>query len=270
MRRLVLAAALLALATPGQAGILAEAVPVKYNLTVRPGEPVARDVAIRNLGDTPVIVRARFSDWTLDERGEMDFAPFGSMPASLSGLVSMEPSQFSLQPGEIGVIHLVLRLPEQGPATRWGVLLSEVRPATWPATALGPRAVAELGTTLYLSRIPSEATRAELVGMDVSARGDSTMALAVRVRNPGERHRYSSGRITVHNSTGAEVASGSLATGVVLPATQRIFTWTCPLRLASGRYTVTATLDTAEPELIVGETEVQWPLAPAQPVALHR
>ncbi len=265
MRRLLTAVAVLAIASPARGAILAEAVPVKYNLTVRPDEPVARDVTIRNLGEVPVVVRARFSDWTLDQRGEMDFAPLGSTPNTLSGWVTLEPAQFSLQPGESGVIHLVMRLPPQGPATRWGILLSEVRPASWAATRLGPRAIAEFGTTLYLSRLAPEVTRAELVGMDVSARDDSTLALAVRVRNPGERHLYSSGRIAVHDSTSAEIATGDLGTGVVLPKTDRTFTWTCPHRLAPGRYTVTATLDTAEPELIVGETEVRWPLAPAQP-----
>lgn len=276
MRRAIrplLLAAVMASAGPATAGILAETVPVKFNLTVRPGEPVARDVAIRNLGDTPVVVRARLSDWTLDERGELDFAPLGTTPNSLRGLVTFEPAQFSLQPGESGVIHLTMQLPAAGgPATRWGVLLSEVRPTSWPATSFGPRAIAELGTTLYLSRIAAEETRAELVGMDVSPRDDSTLSLALRVRNPGERHLYCSGQIAVRDSAGAAVASGELGTGVVLPATQRIFTWTCPSRLARGRYTVAATLDAGEPELIVGETEFRWPLppAPAVPVALHR
>jgi hypothetical protein len=93
--------------------------------------------------------------------------------------------------------------------------------------------------------------------------------VSVRVRNPGERHLYSSGEIAVTDSTGAPIAKGSLGTGVVLPGALRIFTWTCPAHWTPGRYTVTATLDTGEPELIVGETEVRWPIvAPlALPVA---
>ncbi len=264
------AAALVAAARPAAAGLLAQAVPVKYSLTARPGVPVARDVVIHNQGDAPVVVRVRLSDWTMDERGDLELVPAGSTPASLAGLVTFEPAQFSLQAGESGVIHVVMRLPEQGgPATRWGVLLSEVRPAQWPAKAFGPRAIAELGTTLYLSRLGPETTRAELVGLEAGALADTALTLAVRVRNPGERHLYSSGTIAVRDSSGAGVATGDLGTGVVLPGAQRTFTWTCPLRLAPGRYTVTATLDTAEPELMVGETEIRWPLPAAtlQPVA---
>lgn len=263
----------MATAGPAVAGITAQAVPVKYSLTVRPGVPIARDITIRNLGDAPVVVHVRLSDWTLDERGRMDFVPPGSMPASLAGLVTFEPGQFSLQAGESGVIHVVMRLPDSGgPATRWGILLSEVRPAHWPDASFGPRAIAELGTTLYLSRLEAGSTRAELVGMQVGSDGDSALSLAVTVRNPGERHLYSTGEVTLRDSSGTAVATGALGTGVVLPGTRRMFTWTCPLRHAAGRYTVTATLDTGEPELIVGETEVRWPPAAAapQPVASKR
>ena len=258
---LLWAVALVAAARTASAGVFAEAVPVKYNLTVKPDEPVARDVAVHNMGDTPVVVRVRLSDWRMDARGELDFVPAGSTSVSLSGLVTFAPDQFTLQPGETGVIHLTLRLPVDGPATRYGVLLSEVRPTVWPANHLGPRAIAELGTTLYLSRIPPQSTRAELSGLDVHSSGDTAMAVTVRVHNPGERHFYSSGEIAIADSTGAAVAKGSLGTGVVLPGALRIFTWTCSTPLAAGRYKVTATLDTGEPELIVGETEVRWPIA---------
>jgi P pilus assembly chaperone PapD len=257
---LLWAVALVATARAASAGVFAEAVPIKYNLTVRAGEPVARDVAVHNMGDAPVVVRVRLSDWRMDPTGDLDFLPLGSSAASLAGLVTFAPDQFALQPGETGVIHLTLRLPADGPATRYGVLLSEVRPTAWPANHLGPRAIAELGTTLYLSRIPPQTTHAELTGLDVHSSGDTAMAVTVRVHNPGERHFYSSGEIAIADSTGAVVAKGSLGTGVVLPGALRIFTWTCSTPLGAGRYTVTATLDTGEPELLVGETEVRWPI----------
>ena len=257
---LVGAVALVATARPALPEILAQALPVKYNLTVTPGAPLSRDVAIRNLGSSAVVVRVRLSDWTMNEAGDLDLLPPGSTPASLRGNVLFEPSQFSLQPGESGVVHLTMRLPPDGPATCWGVLLSEVRPAVWPRNSFGPRAVAELGTTLYLSRIPAERTRAELTGMDLRPGGDTTFAVVVRVRNPGERHLYSTGEISVTDSTGAQVTSGTLGTGVVLPGSLRNFTWTCKSRVTPGRYTVTASLDTGEPDLIVGETVLTWPL----------
>ena len=165
------------------------------------------------------------------------------------------------------MIHVTLRLPPDGPATRWGVLLSEVRPAIVSRTGLGPRAIAELGTTFYLSRVPAEGVHGELTGLDVRSLSD-TMVVALKLRNPSERHLYAGVRLAVKDSTGRSMADTDLGSGVVLPGTERVFTWTCDVPLPPGRYAVMATLDTGEPELIVGETSVQWPLRlPARLIA---
>ena len=258
--------ALVATVPSASAGILAQVVPSKYNLTVRESEPISRDVAIHNLGDAPVVVKVRLSDWTMDEAGNMSFAEPGKTPATLQGSIEFEPKQFSLGPGETGVVHVSMHLPAQGPATRYGVLLSEVRPTTWPKNHFGPRAIAEIGTTLYLSRIPADLTHAQLIGLDTRAASDTSLSVAFQVRNPGERHLYATGEIALRDSTGAVVAQGSVGTGVVLPRAYRTFTWTCSNRLAPGFYAVTATLDTGEPELIVGETRMRWPILTSAPL----
>src|SRR5215831_8657734 len=259
------AVAMMVTAHPALSSVLAQVLPSKMSVTVKAGEPVSRDVTITNQGDAPVVVHVHLSDWTLSESGDLELVPAGSTPVSLQGLISFEPSEFSLGPGESGVVRVRLMLPTDGPATRWSVLLSEVRPTAWPREYRGPRAVGELGTTIYLSRIRAERTRAEFAAMNVTPAADTSFSVAVHVRNPGERHFYSSGEIAVVDTTGRVVDSGRLGTGVVLPRSQRIFTWTCDSRLAPGRYLVKATLDTGEPELIVGETEVRWPLTGSAP-----
>ncbi len=251
------------------AQILAQVTPVKYNLTVKPGEPVSRDIQVSNMGDAPVIVRSRLSDWKLSEMGELSLAPLGSTPTSVQNLVRFEPSEFSLAAGEVGLIHVTLQLPADGPATRWGVLLSEIRPAAPKPSNLGPRAVAELGTTLYLSRVGPEVIKPELTGMEVVSIGRDSIEVSVRMRNTGERHYYVTGDIALTDSTGASMASGTFGTGVILPGGKRNFTWTCTPALKPGRYTVTATLDSGEPELMVGEASFRWPMPrrPSGPLA---
>lgn len=239
--------------------INARALPSRASVTVKPGEPVSRDVTIANDGEATVVVRVRLSDWSLDETGELELLPPGATSVSLQGFVTFEPEQFSLGPGETGVMHVTLRLPADGPATRWGLLLSEVRPAVWPKSSVGTRAIAQLGTTLYASRVPPERARGVLTGMDVRALSD-TMSVALTMKNPSDRHFYASGHIAVKDSTGRAVVEADLGTAVVLPGMERVFTWTCNTPLAPGRYAVTATMDTGEPELIVGETSVQWPV----------
>ena len=263
MRRRLLAPvvviALLAMAGPVAASILARAIPSRTSVTVKPDVPVSRDVTIANDGDAPVVVHVRLSDWSLHANGELELLPPGKTQVSLAGLVHFEPEQFSLGAGESGVIHVTMRLPADGPPTRWGMLLSEVRPAAWSKAGFGPRAIAELGTTLYVSRVPEGRVHGELTAMDVRAQGDS-MTVALKLKNPGERHLYAAAKIAVRDSAGTAVADADLGSSVVLPGMERVFTWTCGVPLAPGRYAVTATMDTGEPELIVGETTVQWPL----------
>ncbi len=259
------AAASLAAASAASAQILAQVAPVKYNLTVRTGEVTSRDIAVSNLGDQPVVVRVRLSDWTVSEAGDLSLVPVGTTPGTLAGLVTFEPSEFSLGPGEVGRIHATLHLPTDGPATRWGVILSEVRPATPKPSNLGPRAIAELGTTIYLSRVPMDQVHAEVTGLKVTPLSGDSLAVTVRVRNAGERHFYISGDVAVADSTGARMTSGPLPTGVVLPGALREFTWTCRSGLRPGRYTATATLDSGEPTLIVGETAFEWATRPPDP-----
>ena len=243
---------------PAHAGVMAQVVPVKYNLTARPGDVTVREVEIANQGDAPAVVRVAWSDWQMNEAGDLALAPAGSTPNSLQGLVEIEPREFSVPPGESGHVRVTLRMPADGPATRWGVLLSEVRPAQAGTPQLGPRATAQLGTTFYLSRVPAEIVNAEVVGMSFKAMGDS-VAVSVSVRNAGERHYYVGGTVALKDSTGQGVAAGTLPTGVVLPGHLRTFRWICAASLAPGRYLASVTLDTGAPELTVAEGRFEWP-----------
>ncbi len=256
------AVALAAAACPARAGMLAQVAPAKLNLTVRREEPVTREVVVTNQGDVPVIVRPRWSDMLVDGAGTLSLLPPGSLPATLSGTVRIEPAQFSLQPGESGVVRLTLTLPAQGPPTRWGVLLNEVRAAMPVPCRLGPRVVAQLGTTIYLSAVPPERIQAEMVSLRAEPRGTDSLQVLVGLRNAGERHFYAAGQVSLTDSSGAVVRSGALPTGVLLPGAARLFTWSGEAGIAPGRYKLTATLDSGEPDLLVGETWIDWRGAP--------
>ena len=260
-----------ALAAPPAArgAVMAQVVPVKYNLTCRPGEAMVRDVEVANQGEAPVVVRVTWSDWQVDEDGDLTLVPDGTTPNSLKGLVDFEPSEFSIGPHESGHVRVTLRMPADGPATRWGVLLSEVKPASIVAPQLGPRASAQLGTTFYFSRVPAEIVNAEVVGMSFKQLGDS-VAVSVSVRNAGERHYYIGGRIALSDTTGQAVAAGDLPTGVVLPGHTRAFRWICAASLAPGRYLATATLDSGAPELTVAEGHFAWPFLRARTLAAEQ
>jgi hypothetical protein len=149
-------------------------------------------------------------------------------------------------------------MPAEGPATRWGVLLSEVRPTDTPS-GRGPRAVAELGTTLYLSRLAASSTHLDLEDMHVATAGGDSLLVSLRIRNPAERHGYVGGTVALKDTSGM-VRSETLPTVVVLPGRTRMLQWRLPGTLLAGPYDLIATLDTGEPELIVGEVHLELPL----------
>jgi len=237
---------------------------MKLNLTVRPNAPVIREVAIANQGAMPVIVTVRYSDWGMSEDGALRLLPAGSQRQSLAGHVSVDPSSFSLQPGETGQFSVTLSLPDDSLATRWGVLLSEVRPAVVNPTALGPRAIAELGTTLYLSRLDAQDIQPDVTEMRVTPLAGDSVQVTVAVRNEGARHFYVSGQIALRDTSGEVRTGGALPTGVVLPGAIRRFSWASRAGLSPGDYIAAATLDTGLPELIIGERRFRWP--PEHPI----
>ena len=258
-------ALLWAAAAPCEGQVFAQVLPTREVITARPGLPVVRQVVVTNRGEGPVVVRPRLADWVLDERGEMVIHPAGTVPGSLAGCLRFEPAVFSLPPGESGRVELTMELPPDGLPTRWGVLLCEVRSAAPRPASFGPRAIAELGTTLYLSSVSPERIASEVVGVRAAGGDREPIVLGVRLRNNGERQFHIGGGFALADSSGAIVRSGPLPTGVILPGYERELTWTCDQPLPPGSYRAIATLDTGQPELLVAESWVQLPGAPSRP-----
>ena len=247
-----------ALAACAHAQVLAMVTPTQASITVKPGEAAERDVMVSNLGAVPVRVRVRLSDWTLSERGEIGLAPLGSTAGTLEHTLSFSPTEFPLAPGQSRHIRVGGSLDNNGRATRWGMLLCEVRSSAAAASEIGPRAATELGTSVFLSRIPAEEVRAEITGMTVRALGGDSIAITARVRNTGLRHLVISGEAALADSAGARLGGGTMSSGLILPGATRYFDWVGTAARAPGACLATATLDGGEPELLVGETGFVW------------
>jgi P pilus assembly chaperone PapD len=255
-------------AMPSRAQVLAMVSPTQATISVRPGEATERDVTVSNLGAVPVRVRVRLSDWTLSEDGEMGLAALGSTAGTLEGALSWSPSEFPLAPGESGRVRIKAGLGASGHATRWGMLLCEVRSAAAAANEIGPRAATELGTTLFLTRIPPEEVHAVITGLVARALGGDSIAITARVRNAGLRHLMVAGNAALAGPDGARLGGGSFVSGLILPGATRTFEWVGAATRATGPCLASATLETGEPELLVGETTFVRPGArPAAPPA---
>jgi len=254
---LMLLACLLCLAVPAHAQISAQVWPSKVTREAEPGRPLTQDVLITNRSTVAAVVRIRTLDWALDQAGNLSLLPFGSTPHSLSGCMTFTPTAFSLAPGESRTVTVSMIMPADGEPTRWALLLQEIR-STLPHRGIGPLALGELGTTLYLTRSHDETARAELKSLDVSEQGFDSTRVRISLQNEGQRHLYAGGDIQIQDDHGAVVRTGSFDKGVVLPGTARDFTWSFAGSLHPGHYKVTASLDTGNPYLLVGEKAFAW------------
>jgi hypothetical protein len=263
---LLLVALLLAFAAPAHAQISAQVWPSKVTRDATPGKPITQDVLITNRSTVGAIVRLSTTDWTLSQSGDLELLPFGTSPHTLSNCITFTPTQFSLAPGESRTISVSLTMPPDGEPTRWGVLLQEVRSAL-PYQGHGPLAIGQLGTTIYLTRAPDDGAHAKLIGLDVtpeSAGSPDSMRVRVSLRNEGLRHLYAGGDVQLEDEHGTVVRTGTIDHGVVLPGTVRDFTYTCAGNLTPGHYKVTASLDTGDPYLLVGEKAFAWSGPPSR------
>jgi hypothetical protein len=247
--------ALLLAASPAivAAQVLAQAIPTQYDVQLEPGHRESRPLYLHNMGRESVRVRLRLADFRMSARGALDLLPAGTLASTLAQHLEFAPAEFELAPGERQVVRVEMTIPRDGPATRYGVILSRVTPTDAANDASAP---AELGTTLFLTRAPRSHIRADLVGCETRVSADGTVSLEVRVRNRSERHAPLSGEVKLSDSTGTELIGGALAEGVVLPGAARILAWRGDRPLPAGRYLATVTVDAGEPELLVGQKEV--------------
>jgi hypothetical protein len=248
--------ALLLAALPAtvMAQVLAQAIPSQYDLQLEPGKGESRPLYLHNMGRERVKVRLRLADFRMSARGARDLLPAGTLPSTLARHLKFEPAEFELAPGDRQVVRVEMTIPRDGPATRFGVILSRVT-AAGPDAANDASVPAELGTTLFLTRAPRSRIRAELVGCETRVSADGTVSLEVRVRNRSERHAPLSGEVKLSDSTGTRRIGGPLAEGVVLPGASRILAWRGDRPLPAGRYVATVTVDAGEPELLVGQKD---------------
>jgi hypothetical protein len=253
------AAALGVAAPPASAQLTANVVPVKCTLSGRPGEVLERDVLIENKSAMPVVVQLALADWTLDSRGTLHLLAGGSSPRSLSGLVQVDPASFSLPALGSRTVRFSVTVPADGPPSRWGVVLSQFRPARVGSAALGSSAVAEIGTTIYLSREGAGSPRMDISGMNVVPTSGDSIEVEVRLRSTGELPVRFQTALAVASDSGATAQRSALPTTVLLPDGERFVTWCLPAPAAPGAYRATCTIDAGEPTLLVGEIPFSWP-----------
>lgn len=237
--------------SPALAKLDIEVSPIRAEHQIQPGETETNVVRVQNLGDEPLRIRVSLQDWQLERRGELRFMRPGTHSRSLARWLELNPTDFQLQPGQMGEIRYTLTVPTTAASGSYWTALIVDSQAVKPGIVTPKRMamVGRIAVMLY-----------NTVGKpEISGKFESFQVVPERHRvkfiltltNPGQvffRPRRS--KISVKDSQGKEVAQVEVPDAPVLPGTTRDLIWTRELQLRPGQYQAEALLDIGRRELL--------------------
>ncbi len=155
-------------------------------------------------------------------------------------LIRFEKESFVLGPRRWRRVRAQLTAPNRGGGLHGFIYVRGSEANLDPAAKV--KVNMQLAVVLTLT-LPGEARRsAELVELKTSARG-----ARVRVRNTGNIHLRPEGKVVLFDSAGAQVWSGQLVTGAVLPGSEREYRIEPLPLLPSGQYSAQVELTSPTP-----------------------
>ncbi len=112
-----------------------EVAPVLMNFTANPGEIQNRTLTIRNHSPERQKYTFNLSDYEPDESGTKQRFEPGTTDHSLFNWININPAFVELNPNESAEIEVIMSVPRNGYATRWGMINVEVAKEQRPSEA---------------------------------------------------------------------------------------------------------------------------------------
>lgn len=203
----------------------------------------------------------RVGDWDMKRDGSLVFAKADTLPWSCSKWVEVNPTNFELNVGDKVDVRYTLRLPKDLPnGTYRTIIFNQTQEVPLP----GRRSVAissAIATILYLTVGPHE-RKCRIVGFSADPK-----QAKISVENLGADHLRMTGTLKIEDESGKPVSEIKLPGSVTLPRFKpedtriRDITVEYPtdLKLAPGRYRVTAVIDYRGATLVGGRTTLVVP-----------
>jgi len=203
--RAALAAFLGLFAGSAHAAITVSVGPPLIETVARPRSTIRDIITFRNSGTEPLVVSVSFSDFGVDEAGEVTFEkPPGTLPSSVLPYIRVSPLRIRVQPGEQVFFRYTIKLPDHDFKQLRAVVFFAGEPdieRTGNQVVFVPR----MGVPLYVES--TEAKPAQLQIDEVkwarSPETNNTITLSMLVHNSGERNSRPTGTVVVRSADGA-------------------------------------------------------------------
>ncbi|WP_051363435.1 hypothetical protein [Deinococcus murrayi] len=224
--------------------------PITRHYSVTPGQTVTQVLNIYNPNQTAVRLKLAvyLTDMNINEVGESQFLPVGSVKESSARWTTVSPSELELGGQESKQVRYTIQVPANAsPGTHWAVLMFEGQePAAVPGKTLASFRL-RVGHTMYVHVQPMT-TAGSVTGIFESVPKTDTgvYELAVQYTNSGNSAVAVRGRVELRDAAGTLVATLPLDVAVALPGRNLLLrsSWAGPV--PKGQYTALVILNNGE------------------------
>lgn len=217
--------------------------PIKFDVTVAPGQSYSDTVTVINPNDFPIGVQPSVENIAGGNQGSIDLTDT-NIPHGLDAWISLNENEFTLAPQQQLQVPFTITVPSDGePGGHYGAILFRGLPASSTASSTGVGISGQVGTVILLN-VPGDSYA---TGNVASFAGPASYVshgpfnFSFTVNNTGNTHFTPTGQITLSGPLfGKEVLP--FTSGIVFPGYDRTFTASWPGRYAFGPITATLSL----------------------------
>lgn len=242
-------------------------IPPKFELFGNPGDIISEKLRVRNDGDTSIVYQIQVEDFqAAGEQGGVNLIDDPNAPTtafSLKSWISVEPTRFTLNPGEERVLNYTIRIPKDGePGGHYASIL--VKLGGQEQVTGGASVESNVGS-LILMRVSgalTEKVKVENFSADKNYYQYGPVKFALKTKNEGNVHVAPTGTIVITDIFGKKVKEIPLTSANVLPNASRSINTNWEDKNMVGRFTATlvATYGQQKQTLTASTTFVVFPV----------
>lgn len=195
-----------------------------------------------NSGTSPLRVRICVEDLFQTDDGSAVFVTDGSYQFGAAELVSLEPTEFLLEPGKTQLVKGTVDTGSKRTGGGYCVVFFETQPE--PEGMASMATASRVGALVYIVFAGPVQVKGRIDKLDVIDLGQGVANVRVLVRNEGDVHISPRGTLRVKTTGGHLICDGSVEPANILPSATRWLqgTVSLPPEIEPGSYVLEVTM----------------------------